>query len=82
MTKFPAKTVGVLNIESCQVASFGSLSWTLGWRVSPDNQRAAFSRYTELPEKPKNVQTNWRQLVVMNLADGAEQLIGEPQEDG
>jgi len=34
------------------------------------------------PDKPQNTQTNWRQLVVINLVDGTEKLVGEPQGDG
>jgi dipeptidyl aminopeptidase/acylaminoacyl peptidase len=80
--RFKPDTLAFIDVDSGELSTFCSMAWTLCWRLSPDDQRVAILRYTHRPDKPQNTQTNWRQLVVINLADGTEQLIGEPQGEG
>jgi dipeptidyl aminopeptidase/acylaminoacyl peptidase len=80
--RYKPSTLALIDVNSGELSLFCSMAWTLGWRLSPDDQRVAILRYTHRPDKPQNTQTNWRQLVVINLTDGTEQLIGEPQGDG
>lgn len=80
--RFKPDVLALIDVDSGELSTFCSMKWTLGWRLSPDDQRVALLRYTHLPDKPQNTQTNWRQLVVINLVDGTEQLVGEPQGDG
>jgi len=80
--RYKPSTLALIDFDSGELSTFCSMAWTLGWRLSPDDQRVAILRYTYRPDKPQNTQTNWRQLVVINLADGTEQLVGEPQGDG
>ncbi|MBW3637071.1 MAG: prolyl oligopeptidase family serine peptidase, partial [Armatimonadetes bacterium] len=75
------ESLGVLDVRTGQVQVWGEMTRACGWRLSPDERRVAFARFVKSPLAARHNQASYVQLVAVNLDDGEELPLGEPQTD-